>query len=63
MQLAVCEFARNELGWEGDVPTTVLWFVNVRKETWLTRLCLLFCSDANSTEFDPESQHPVVRNP
>lgn len=33
MQLAVCEFARNELGWEGDVPTTVLWFVNVRKET------------------------------
>ncbi|CAL8361640.1 unnamed protein product [Boreogadus saida] len=32
MQLAVCEFARNILGWE----------------------------DANSTEFDPESKHPVV---
>ncbi|XP_074509240.1 CTP synthase 1b [Sebastes fasciatus] len=32
MQLAVCEFARNVLGWE----------------------------DANSTEFDPESTHPVV---
>ncbi|KAG7266736.1 hypothetical protein CRUP_022143 [Coryphaenoides rupestris] len=32
MQLAVCEFARNVLGWE----------------------------DANSTEFDPESKHPVV---
>ncbi|KAJ0055385.1 hypothetical protein NL108_016875, partial [Boleophthalmus pectinirostris] len=32
MQLAVCEFARNMLGWK----------------------------DANSTEFDPESQHPVV---
>ncbi|XP_036001478.1 CTP synthase 1 isoform X2 [Fundulus heteroclitus] len=32
MQLAVCEFARNVLGW----------------------------SDANSTEFDPESTHPVV---
>uniref|UniRef100_A0A8C7IXN5 CTP synthase n=1 Tax=Oncorhynchus kisutch TaxID=8019 RepID=A0A8C7IXN5_ONCKI len=32
MQLAVCEFARNMLGWE----------------------------DANSTEFDPESKHPVV---
>ncbi|KAM9352750.1 CTP synthase 1-like [Symphorus nematophorus] len=32
MQLAVCEFARNVLGWE----------------------------DANSTEFNPESQHPVV---
>uniref|UniRef100_A0A673I176 CTP synthase n=1 Tax=Sinocyclocheilus rhinocerous TaxID=307959 RepID=A0A673I176_9TELE len=32
MQLAVCEFARNVLGWE----------------------------DANSTEFDPETKHPVV---
>uniref|UniRef100_A0A671WJW9 CTP synthase n=1 Tax=Sparus aurata TaxID=8175 RepID=A0A671WJW9_SPAAU len=32
MQLAVCEFARNVLGWE----------------------------DANSTEFNPESEHPVV---
>ncbi|XP_069559955.1 CTP synthase 1b isoform X1 [Brachyistius frenatus] len=32
MQLAVCEFARNVLGWE----------------------------DANSTEFHPESKHPVV---
>uniref|UniRef100_A0A672YBZ6 CTP synthase n=1 Tax=Sphaeramia orbicularis TaxID=375764 RepID=A0A672YBZ6_9TELE len=32
MQLAVCEFARNVLGWE----------------------------DANSTEFNPEPQHPVV---
>ncbi|XP_028437018.1 CTP synthase 1 [Perca flavescens] len=32
MQLAVCEFARNVLGWE----------------------------DANSTEFNPESTHPVV---
>uniref|UniRef100_A0A4W6DFL9 CTP synthase n=1 Tax=Lates calcarifer TaxID=8187 RepID=A0A4W6DFL9_LATCA len=32
MQLAVCEFARNVLGWE----------------------------DANSTEFNPESKHPVV---
>uniref|UniRef100_A0A4W4FWS6 CTP synthase n=1 Tax=Electrophorus electricus TaxID=8005 RepID=A0A4W4FWS6_ELEEL len=32
MQLAVCEFARNVLGW----------------------------ADANSTEFDPESKHPVV---
>uniref|UniRef100_A0A1A8CBA8 CTP synthase n=1 Tax=Nothobranchius kadleci TaxID=1051664 RepID=A0A1A8CBA8_NOTKA len=32
MQLAVCEFARNTLGW----------------------------TDANSTEFDPESKHPVV---
>ncbi|XP_058504344.1 CTP synthase 1-like [Solea solea] len=32
MQLAVCEFAREVLGWE----------------------------DANSTEFDPESKHPVV---
>uniref|UniRef100_H2S608 CTP synthase n=1 Tax=Takifugu rubripes TaxID=31033 RepID=H2S608_TAKRU len=32
MQLAVCEFARNVLGWE----------------------------DANSTEFDPQSEHPVV---
>ncbi|XP_038160470.1 CTP synthase 1 [Cyprinodon tularosa] len=32
MQLAVCEYARNVLGW----------------------------SDANSTEFDPESKHPVV---
>uniref|UniRef100_A0A667XVC9 CTP synthase n=1 Tax=Myripristis murdjan TaxID=586833 RepID=A0A667XVC9_9TELE len=32
MQLAVCEFARNVLGWK----------------------------DANSTEFDPESKHPVV---
>ncbi|XP_060760763.1 CTP synthase 1 isoform X1 [Neoarius graeffei] len=32
MQLAVCEFARNMLGW----------------------------ADANSTEFDPESKHPVV---
>lgn len=32
MQLAVCEFARNELGWEGDVPTILLWFVNVWKE-------------------------------
>uniref|UniRef100_G3NYC8 CTP synthase n=1 Tax=Gasterosteus aculeatus aculeatus TaxID=481459 RepID=G3NYC8_GASAC len=32
MQLAVCEFARNTLGW----------------------------ADANSTEFDPESKHPVV---
>ncbi|XP_070767556.1 CTP synthase 1-like [Enoplosus armatus] len=32
MQLAVCEFARNVLGWE----------------------------DANSTEFNPESQYPVV---
>ncbi|KAM8869355.1 CTP synthase 1-like isoform 2-T3 [Spinachia spinachia] len=32
MQLAVCEFARNVLGWE----------------------------DANSTEFHPESTHPVV---
>lgn len=32
MQLAVCEFARNVLGWE----------------------------DANSTEFDPDSKHPVV---
>uniref|UniRef100_A0A1A8EW37 CTP synthase n=1 Tax=Nothobranchius korthausae TaxID=1143690 RepID=A0A1A8EW37_9TELE len=32
MQLAVCEFARNTLGWP----------------------------DANSTEFDPESKHPVV---
>ncbi|XP_042345113.1 CTP synthase 1-like isoform X1 [Plectropomus leopardus] len=32
MQLAVCEFARNVLGWE----------------------------DANSTEFNPESSHPVV---
>uniref|UniRef100_A0A4W6C5F2 CTP synthase n=1 Tax=Lates calcarifer TaxID=8187 RepID=A0A4W6C5F2_LATCA len=32
MQLAVCEFARNMLGWK----------------------------DANSTEFDPESKHPVV---
>uniref|UniRef100_A0A8C2XDA3 CTP synthase n=1 Tax=Cyclopterus lumpus TaxID=8103 RepID=A0A8C2XDA3_CYCLU len=32
MQLAVCEFARNILGW----------------------------TDANSTEFDPESKHPVV---
>uniref|UniRef100_A0A8C5ELH8 CTP synthase n=1 Tax=Gouania willdenowi TaxID=441366 RepID=A0A8C5ELH8_GOUWI len=32
MQLAVCEFARNVLGWE----------------------------DANSTEFNPESRHPVV---
>uniref|UniRef100_A0AAQ4QSI3 CTP synthase n=1 Tax=Gasterosteus aculeatus aculeatus TaxID=481459 RepID=A0AAQ4QSI3_GASAC len=31
MQLAVCEFARNTLGW----------------------------ADANSTEFDPESKHPV----
>ncbi|XP_055368681.1 CTP synthase 1 isoform X2 [Betta splendens] len=32
MQLAVCEFARNILGW----------------------------TDANSTEFDPETKHPVV---
>lgn len=32
MQLAVCEFARNVLGWE----------------------------DANSTEFNPETKHPVV---
>uniref|UniRef100_A0A665TFY6 CTP synthase n=1 Tax=Echeneis naucrates TaxID=173247 RepID=A0A665TFY6_ECHNA len=32
MQLAVCEFARNMLGWK----------------------------DANSTEFDPETKHPVV---
>ncbi|XP_062255110.1 CTP synthase 1b [Platichthys flesus] len=32
MQLAVCEFARNVLGWE----------------------------DANSTEFNPDSKHPVV---
>uniref|UniRef100_A0A8C5FI34 CTP synthase n=1 Tax=Gadus morhua TaxID=8049 RepID=A0A8C5FI34_GADMO len=32
MQLAVCEFARNVLGW----------------------------ADANSTEFEPESKHPVV---
>lgn len=32
MQLAVCEFARNVLGWQ----------------------------DANSTEFHPESKHPVV---
>lgn len=32
MQLAVCEFARNILGWE----------------------------DANSTEFNPDSKHPVV---
>ncbi|KAK2910006.1 CTP synthase 1-like isoform X1 [Channa argus] len=32
MQLAVCEFARNVLGW----------------------------ADANSTEFDPETKHPVV---
>uniref|UniRef100_A0A4W4EMM2 CTP synthase n=1 Tax=Electrophorus electricus TaxID=8005 RepID=A0A4W4EMM2_ELEEL len=32
MQLAVCEFARNVLGWQ----------------------------DANSTEFDPETKHPVV---
>lgn len=32
MQLAVCEFARNILGWE----------------------------DANSTEFNPETKHPVV---
>ncbi|KAK2844842.1 hypothetical protein Q5P01_011501 [Channa striata] len=32
MQLAVCEFARNVLGW----------------------------ADANSTEFDPETEHPVV---
>uniref|UniRef100_A0AAX7T595 CTP synthase n=1 Tax=Astatotilapia calliptera TaxID=8154 RepID=A0AAX7T595_ASTCA len=32
MQLAVCEFARNVLGW----------------------------TDANSTEFDPETKHPVV---
>ncbi|XP_061597195.1 CTP synthase 1-like [Cololabis saira] len=32
MQLAVCEFARNELGW----------------------------TDANSTEFNPETKHPVV---
>ncbi|XP_019948970.1 CTP synthase 1-like [Paralichthys olivaceus] len=32
MQLAVCEFARNVLGWE----------------------------DANSTEFNPDSEHPVV---
>ncbi|XP_072249980.1 CTP synthase 1-like [Leuresthes tenuis] len=32
MQLAVCDFARNVLGWE----------------------------DANSTEFDPETKHPVV---
>ncbi|KAF7665342.1 hypothetical protein LDENG_00146380 [Lucifuga dentata] len=32
MQLAVCEFARNVLGWD----------------------------DANSTEFNPESEHPVI---
>uniref|UniRef100_A0A3B5L951 CTP synthase n=1 Tax=Xiphophorus couchianus TaxID=32473 RepID=A0A3B5L951_9TELE len=35
MQLAVCEYARNVLGWP----------------------------DANSTEFDPESKHPVVGLP
>lgn len=62
MQLAVCEFARNELGWEGEAPTVVLWFANVRKYIWFPYFCFLSCSDANSTEFDPESQHPVVRN-
>uniref|UniRef100_A0A7N5ZYP7 CTP synthase n=1 Tax=Anabas testudineus TaxID=64144 RepID=A0A7N5ZYP7_ANATE len=34
MQLAVCEFGRNVLGWK----------------------------DANSTEFDPDTKHPVVSN-
>ncbi|XP_075962839.1 CTP synthase 1-like isoform X3 [Anarhichas minor] len=41
MQLAVCEFARNVLGWEDQFHLSSF-------------------SDANSTEFNPESTHPVV---
>ncbi|CAG00263.1 unnamed protein product [Tetraodon nigroviridis] len=60
MQLAVCEFARNELGWEGDHHTTVYWFFQISRRTFLTCISFFFGSDANSTEFDPESKHPVV---
>lgn len=30
MQLAVCEFARNELGWEGDLRTLALFVTGSR---------------------------------
>lgn len=74
MQLAVCEFARNVLGWEGNTHTRfsdmsieanfacafkfktfqflLYFFTNFYFFTILT--------DANSTEFDPETKHPVV---
>lgn len=72
MQLAVCEFARNVLGWKGEWPHELgrgiwllppFWFqswMNVSRDAMLIRCSLLFL-DANSTEFNPESKYPVVR--
>lgn len=74
MQLAVCEFARNVLGWEGNTHTRfsdmsikanfacafkfkVFQFLFNFFHSFLFFIIL---TDANSTEFDPETKHPVV---
>lgn len=64
MQLAVCEFARNVLGWEGKLYER--FSVSVSHQ-FLFILCqisfmLCLCTDANSTEFDPDTKYPVVSN-
>lgn len=64
MQLAVCEFARNVLGWKGKLherfSVTVLNQFGVILCQFSFILCL--CTDANSTEFDPDTKYPVVSN-
>lgn len=57
MQLAVCEFARNELGWEGDVPTVASSFAGVPK------LVLLHCVSSSAQTPTPRSltQSPSTR--
>lgn len=67
MQLAVCEFARNELGWKGKLHERLAVCVSnqffclfVFLSELIFILCL--CTDANSTEFDPDTKYPVVSN-
>lgn len=72
MQLAVCEFARNTLGWAGNAQRVLADLTIPRglkkdvKEAGLIHFCFMhvffLLLDANSTEFDPESKHPVVHS-
>lgn len=59
MQLAVCEFARNVLGWKGKLYKKCFKADFVYSLSGLVFL-LCLCTDANSTEFDPDTKHPVV---
>lgn len=64
MQLAVCEFARNVLGWKGKLTQkALLIFKPIFFYTLSDFICVL-CpyTGANSTEFDPDTKYPVVSN-